>query len=226
MCVKYMAADFDNGVLSIEGYEANARILDHLLTTDADFAQAFRKLIRKSLQEAKKRISNDIRFSIGANNDPRDAYKAVKMAAYKSIFGGNLSILSRRKAGSVQTTYHAPRTLKSGQRGGNRVKMSARTLQVMSYYGMDRGFILRWLEEGTGERTIKFTANGNREKVNRGSRGGDLSKYGKTINTGTRGKIGTDNVFSDNAPKEMQKAVNEISEAIIEYINRVVDGKQ
>lgn len=205
MCVKYMAADFDNGVLSIEGYEENARILDHLLTTDADFAQAFRKLIRKSLQEAKKRISNDIRFAIGVNNDPRDAYKAVKMAAYKSIFGGNLSILSRRKAGSVQTTYHAPRTLKSGQRGGNRVKMSARTLQVMSYYGMDRGFILRWLEEGTSPRQA-------------GSRGGNLH--------GNRGAIRRKNVFSSNAPTEMQKAVNEISEAIIEYINKVVDGKQ
>jgi len=221
-----MAEDLDNGYISIEGYKENAMILDHLLTTDADFAKAFRQLIRKSLQAAKRRIGSDIRFSSAIKQDPRDAYKAVKVAAYKSIFGGSISILSKRKAGSLRTTYHPPHTLTSGQRGGNRRAISARTMNVMSYYGDDRSFILRWLEEGTEERIVNFKPDDRREHIHRGSRGGNVDKYGKTINTGKRGRLVKGNVFSLNAPKEMQQAVNEISEAIVEYINKVIDGKQ
>ena len=68
-----------NGV-EIEGYVENARKLERLLTSDADFAANYRKLIRKVLQEARRRVANDVRFNIGIGKDPRDAYKAVKMS--------------------------------------------------------------------------------------------------------------------------------------------------
>lgn len=193
----------DNGVVEIEGYTENAKLLERLLTNDADFAKAYRKLIRKALQEARRRVSNDIKFAIGVNKDPRDAYKAVKMAVYKSMFGGNISILSRKKAGAWQTKYHEPRTLVAGQRGGNRVPMSARTIQVNSYYGIDRGFILRWLEDGTQLRSA-------------GSRGGKLH--------GNRGRISPKHEFSSDAPREMEKAIGEIADEFAAYIEQVVNG--
>ena len=193
-----------NGTVSIEGYTENAQILERLLTRDPDFAKAYRKLIRKALQAARRRVSNDIKFRIGINKDPRAAYKAVKMAVYKSVFGGNISILSRRKASSTQTSYHPPRTLNAGQRGGNRVPMSARTLAVNSYYGIDRGFILRWLEEGTKDRYA-------------GTRGGRLH--------GNRKHIGARHEFSSEAPTELEKAIEEIAESFAEYVNTVVNGE-
>lgn len=193
-----------NGTVSIEGYTENAQILERLLTRDPDFAKAYRKLIRKALQAARRRVSNDIKFRLGINKDPRAAYKAVKMAVYKSVFGGNISILSRRKASSTQTSYHPPRTLKAGQRGGNRVPMSARTLAVNSYYGIDRGFILRWLEEGTKDRYA-------------GTRGGRLH--------GNRKHIGARHEFSSEVPAELEKAIEEIAESFAEYVNTVVNGE-
>lgn len=201
MCVKYM--EQSNGTVTIEGYVENAQLLERLLTKDAEFAKAYRKLIRKALQAAKRRISNDVKFNIGIAKDPRAAYKAVKMAVYKSIFGGNVSILSKRKSSNLKTSYHPPRTLTAGQRGGNRVPMSARTLAVNSYYGADRGFILRWLEEGTQNRIA-------------GTRGGKLH--------GNRKRIGARHEFSSNAPTEMEKAIEEIAESFAEYINTVING--
>ena len=190
-----------NGV-EIEGYVENARKLERLLTSDADFAANYRKLIRKVLQEARRRVANDVRFNIGIGKDPRDAYKAVKMSVYKSIFGGNISILNRRRAGNIKTTYHAPRTSTPGQRGGNRHPISGRTLAINSYYGVDRAFLLRWLESGTKERKA-------------GTR--DDRMHGK------RGSIGAMHVFSEDAPKELQQAINDIAESFADYIRKVTD---
>lgn len=196
-----------NGDVTIEGYVENARILERLLTKDADFSKAYRKLIRKALQEAKRRVGSDVRYNIGIAKDPRDAYKAVKLAVYKKVFGGNISILNRSKSGNVKTSYHPPRTLNASKRGGNRVPISARTLAVNSYYGLDRAFVLRWLEEGT-YKTPRRQA---------GTRGGRMH--------GNRGKIEAKHVFSNDAPKELEKAINEIAESFAEYINKVIDGQ-
>ena len=192
-----------DGLIEIEGYTENAMALERLLTSDAEFAKAYRKLIRASLREAKRKVGNSIRYSIGVNKDPRAAYKAVKTAVYKSLFGGNLSILSNRKASGTTTTYHAPRTLVAGQLGGNRVPMSARTIQVNSYYGQDRSFILRWLEDGTPNGRVA------------GSRGGRLH--------GNRGVISPGNVFSSVADGAMEEAVEQISNALAEYVNSVAN---
>lgn len=196
----------ENNTVEIEGYLENAQLLERLLTRDADFAKAYRQVIRKALQKARRLVGDDVKFNIGVGRDPRDAYKAVKMSVYKSIFGGNISILNRKKAGAMKTSYHAPRTLQSGQRGGNRVPMSARTLQVMSYYGTDRAFVLRWLEEGTYKTP-------NRQA---GTRGNKLH--------GNRGGITAGHVFSSVAPQRLEQAINDIAEGFAEYINNQING--
>lgn len=196
-----------SNTVTIEGYVENAQLLEKLLTKDDEFAKAYRKLIRKVLQSARRRIGSNVRYGIGISKDPRDAYKAVKMAVYKSIFGGNVSILNRKRSGNIKTSYHPPRTLRVSRRGGNRVPISARTLAVNSYYGLDRAFILRWLEEGT-YKTPRRQA---------GTHGGNLH--------GNRGKIDAKHIFSDNASKELEMAINEIAESFAEYINTVINGQ-
>ena len=51
------------------------------------------------------------------------------------------------------------------QRGGNRVKRSPRTQQIMNYEGRDRGFILRFVNSGTYKANPRSTRLGNRGTI-------------------------------------------------------------
>lgn len=150
-----------------ERVEWQAKALAALSVNNPTARKRIRTAIRKELREAKKRISKDARSAL--ENDPRKAYLAVKYSIYKKILGGNLSILSRRKAGAKYELIR-PRKLDQNpkQRGGNRRKRSENTKRIDTYYGPDRGFILRFVNSGTDERNIKFGANATRNG-NRGS---------------------------------------------------------
>lgn len=98
-------------------------------------------------------------------NDPRQAYKAVKIVQYKKVLGGNVSIYSGRKAtGKVSVVHNGGA---SGIRR-NRTK-SRRTSQVESYVGKDRAFILNWYQTGTSVRTAGTRGNTSGGSGNRGS---------------------------------------------------------
>jgi hypothetical protein len=56
--------------------------------------------------------------------------------------------------------------------------------------------------------------------VKRGSQGGDVSKYGKTTNTGRRGNIAPRNFFSTSSHTAMQKAARELTTLIDELIKQ------
>lgn len=101
-------------------------------------------------------------------SDPRKAYKAVRMAVYRKIFGGQVNILSKRKVGAMHF-YAPPRKLDDSpnQRGGNRRKRSERTTTMMSYQGSDRGMILRWLNDGTYQSNPRVTRYGSRGSIAR-----------------------------------------------------------
>ena len=94
-------------------------------------------------------------------------------------------------------------------------------MKLESYIGADRGFVLRFLNAGTTDRVIKnFDSNEARSKVNRGSRGGDLSKYGKTVNTGFRGHISSRNFFGRRSHQEMEQAARNLEALIDELIKQ------
>ena len=102
--------------------------------------------------------------------------------------------------------------------------MSTRTDNLTTYYGKDRGFILRFLNDGTyksNPRVIEFKYNGNREKVKRGSQGGDISKYGKTTNTGSRGTITPRNWFTNAAPQALAHMSEQLETIIDEELSEV-----
>lgn len=184
-----------SGGVEISGFVENIELFGHLLTTDTDLAASFRKIIRKVLSEARGKTSKDLKNFI--ENDPRAAYKAVRHVVYKRIFGGNVNILKKRKAGAKYQLIR-PRKLKEGQRGGNRrPRIDDDRNRLDKYYGADRGFILRFLSSGTKHRETRF---------------------------GNRGAIPQKDIFAHVATWHVEQAVAEIAENINEYINKQING--
>lgn len=184
------------GNIEVDGLVKQREELERLLMKNPAMEKRVQKLIRKVLMAARKQVSQSAQGAM--RSDPRQAYKAVKTAVYRRILGGSVSILNKRKAGAPGS-YEPPRKLRPGQRGGNRVPRGARTQQVMSYEGMDRAFILRFINQGTGERTA-------------GTRGGHLS--------GNRGSIAARNFFSNSSQRALQQAAAQLEKLIDELIKQ------
>ena len=215
------STDYGNAFV-VEGFTELAKKLDQLQVDNPEMEKKIQKIIAKGLQMVRKNVSDAMKAKI--NNDPREAYKAVRRTVYRRILGGNVNILQNKRAGD-RSTYQPTRTLKSGQRGGNRRVRSERTLALESYSGRDRGFILRFLEggarKGGGRRQERgFRNDPHREQVGRGSQGGDISKYGKTTNTGSRGSIAPRHVFSSVAEHGMSNAIAFIEREIDKLIQQ------
>jgi hypothetical protein len=182
--------------VELRGLVENAEMFDHLLTTDTNFNDSTRAMIRSVLKDARKKVSRDISGYL--DSDPRKAARAVKFAVYKTLFGGNLSILAKRKAGAK---YELVRKRKLDenphQRGGNRRPRSQRTKQLETYFGADRGFVLRFLNAGTNTRETRY---------------------------GTRGAIGPRGVFEHTAPWQMETAAEIMADKINEYVKKVANS--
>ena len=196
----------------VEGFVEQRKELDKLPMSNPAMEKKVQGLIRKVLSAVKKNLGQAAKEKM--KSDPRHAYKAIRTAVYKRILGGNVNILNKRRASNAGGGYTPTRTLKSGQRGGNRRARSERSYKLESYEGSDRGFVLRFLNAGTGERAINFLPDSRREQVHRGSQGGNIKKYGKTINTGRRGRITPRNWFGNKSQKEMETAAQNLSNFI------------
>lgn len=193
---------------TIEGYEEQIKQLRQMMTDDPMFRRRVNAVLGKVLKEARKAISEEAKSVV--DNDPRNAYKAVRSAVYKRILGGQVNILSRRKAGKP-TNYQKP--LKGlPKRGGNRWGRSERTKQLEGYEGMDRGFILRFINAGTADRGIlSYTDRGG----TRHNLGSASSQNWKTrALTGNRGSIKARNWFDGASHAALEKASLQIQELI------------
>ena len=168
---------------TIEGYDEQMKQLKRMMTDDPTFRRRINAVLGQVLKEARKAISEDAKNVV--KNDPRHAYKAVRSAVYKRILGGQVNILQKRKAGTP-TGYRKP--LKGlPKRGGNRWGRSQRTKDIEGYEGMDRGFILRFINAGTVDRGITSYTD---RMGTRHSLGSASSQNWKThALTGNRGSI-------------------------------------
>lgn len=180
--------DVDSDVLV--AYKAG---LDKALLSDDKMLSKVRAMIRKEVKVARDRVAAGIVFQHG---DPRGARGAVRRSVYKQILGGNLNIYNSRRAGSP-TSYEPERRLRAGQRGGNRVPRGATTERMMRYGGKDRGFVLRWLNDGTQVRTSRF---------------------------GHRGSIVARHWFMGLAGKELEQAAVRLAALIEEEVGKVVQS--
>lgn len=190
-----MANDINNGTFQVQGMDALTDKLDRLQLNRPSMEKKIETIIRKAINKAKKIVSEQARGAMP--HDPHESYKAVKTMVYKQILGGNVSILTKRRASSKRSSYEPPRTLRPGQRGGNRVKRGKRTQGLMEYTGTDRGMILRWLNSGTTNRIA-------------GTRGGRLS--------GNRGSISARNWF----PNAGERGMTEAAQYIVSEIDRLI----
>ena len=202
----------------IDGFVQQRKELEALLMSNPAMEKKVQGLIRKVLMAARKSLGDEAGKAM--KSDPRKAYKAIKTSVYRQILGGNVSLYRKKRASGGGGSYEPPRRLREGQRGGNRRTRSERTKHLQSYMGSDRGFILRFLEAGTQERGINFTPDEAREHVHRGSQGGNIRKYGKTINTGTRGNIAPRNFFGHSSQRAMEKAAQQLAQYIDELIKK------
>jgi hypothetical protein len=132
-----------------------------LFVDNPDTRKRIRKIIREELKDAAKRLREDAKYEM--DEDPRKAFLAVKSSIYRKILGGNVSILNPRKAGARYQLVR-PRKLDQNprQHGGNRRKRSERTNAIDSYFGKDRAFILRFVNNGTNDRQTRY---GNRGRI-------------------------------------------------------------
>lgn len=202
--VYYMA---DN--VKIDGLVEQQKALEALMIKNPAMEKKVQGLIRKVLGEVRRAMSNEAKGAM--KSDPRQAYKAVKTAVYRQILGGNVSILNKKKAGTQFSSYEPPRKLTPGQRGGNRVKRSPRTEDLVHYAGPDRGFVLRFLNAGTGNRGIKHFNYDESRKVD---------KWNKHPNTGFRGSISPRNWFGNRSQKEMENAAEHLTQLIDDLIKQ------
>lgn len=93
------------------------------------------------------------------------AASAVLRRMYKDELGGNINIAGNRGRISSRRRMYEPGKKKPRHVGD-------RTKQLNEYYGPDRSFILRFLENGTDVRTAKtFGPTGRRSTATWGSRG-------------------------------------------------------
>jgi hypothetical protein len=191
-----------NGQLAVEvnmdAVRKHVADLGRMLTSNNDTYKKIKNIIRKELRQGRNDISKDVQANLGS--DPRKAYRAVRHSIYKSILGGNINILSPRKAGARYMLIRQ-RTLRDGQWGGNRRERSQRTEALETYFGKDRGFVLRFNNSGTGQRHISIGPN--------------------AILGGNRGIISPRGVFAHSALFQMNAIADRISKALSEELGKI-----
>ena len=191
------------------------QILEQALSTNPKTQKALQKLIRKALMQARSELSDYIKTKL-ANDDPRGAARAVRTSVYKKILGGNINILNSKKAHGTNN-YEPPRTLRPGQRGGNRRPRSQRTNTVMHYAGEDRQFILRFVDSGTKQRAIERLTRVSGTNKFRWTQ--DASKYGN------RGSIAARNFFKTGADPRLRRATEYLADLINEELEEMLNKK-
>ena len=201
----------DSATIEIKGLDERIKQLGEASTKNPMMRKRINEVIRAMMKDVRKRLQNDAQSGLQMKEDPRKAYKAIKMAVYRKIFGGNVSILSPRKAGNMRL-YEPPRRGTKDQygRGGNRMKRSDRTTDMMSYQGGDRWMVLQWLNNGTRERFSGSGRNGKTEAQYR-------AFVERTGGRGKRGSIAARNWFGPRSYQELQAAAANI-DAMIDNI--------
>ena len=200
-----------NDTIVIDGIEELDKKIKQLSTDNPGFEKRLRGVIRKVLGEVRAALQKNAQSGLQMNSDPRKAYKAVRYAVYKRLFGGQVNILQPRKTSGNRTSYQPPRK-GLPKRGGNRRKRSTRTEAIDSYEGKDRGFILRFLNAGTRVRYAGYGRNGETEE--------DYERFIYNHDgRGNRGSIGARNWFGPRSQAELENAAGRIQQIIDRVIN-------
>ncbi len=187
------------------------KALEAALSTNPKAEKVLRGIIRDYILQARSEVVSGIKFK---NGDPRGASQAVRTTVYKKILGGNINIFNSRRAHGTNS-YEPPRKGVNG-RGGNRRHRSQNTQRIMGYSPLDRGFILRFQNQGVQDRHIEFKQDERR------SRWPSVPKWNKHINTGFRGNIAPRNFFRTLGAKALEVMRDKIVKVIEEEMTTMI----
>lgn len=181
------------------------------MAVNSDFGKRLRELIFQELKASREQIVKGIKFD---NGDPRGTRYAVKRYIASKYLGGIVSIREGKAAGN-RNSYEAPRKLRPGQRGGNRMLRSQRTDDMLHYGPQDRSMILRWANSGTAPRYAagrNVTGKGNRRAFFKMQEEGDWY----------RGSIAPRNFFATLGQPAMERAVRNLGQMVDEEFNKLL----
>lgn len=220
----FKSADINHS-FEVTGLAELSKKLDALLMKDPKMEKKIQHIIGRALRKAEKKMESYVDTSV-LKSDPRHAAKAIRYTVYRRILGGNLNILHGKQRGAA--TGYTPERHPSSGRGGNRKARSERTIRMEGYEGADRSFILRFqnagARKGGGNRELgktNFRVDPHRKDIVRGKQGGDVNKYGKTVNTGSRGRIAARNWFGNISDSYMQEVAAIIEAEVDKAISEV-----
>lgn len=130
--------------------------LDKLLLSDKAMEAKVRNIVRKVLQTARNSMRGRLTYY-----GKKGANLAIRKSVYKKVLGGNVNIITPRfKSGKTAPLPPESPRKKSHAVGGNRIPRSRRTEDLLTYWGADRGFILRFLNSGTDSRYNGYRPTG------------------------------------------------------------------
>ena len=196
-----------SGTIEITGLEERIKQMGEASTKNPVMRQRINEVIRRVLSAVRKALQGDARSGLQMDSDHRQAYKAVRMSVYRKIFGGQVNILQSYRAGAMR--YYSPPRHPS-RRGGNRIPQGDRTRDLMSYTGKDRGFVLRFLNQGTAVRY-----NGGRNGKTDEERKTFALHHGGRMH---RGKITARNWFGPRSHAEMENAADNLDKLIDDIV--------
>ena len=186
------------------------KALEAALSTSPEAGKILRKIIRDFILQARLEVMEGIKFKHG---DPRGAAQAIRTSVYKKVLGANINILNSRKAHG--TNSYEPTLKGVSGRGGNRRKRSEKTTRMMKYNPLDRGMILRWLNDGVNDRKIKFEQNERRK----------IDKWNKHPNTGNRSSIEARHFFKSLGDRALGKMRDELAYVIEDEMTELINKK-
>lgn len=164
---------------------------------DGWFSEVVRKELGKVLGIMRARAVQKAR-SAGAGS----ASSAVLRRMYKDSYGGNINIAENRQRISSHKRQYVPGNIRPRH-------VSDRTRSLNEYFGPDRGFILRFLENGTDVRTAKTFGPTGR---------------GSTASWGARGNIAPRSFFHTMS-SDMEQAAQQLGHTLQGYVEKWIQKK-
>lgn len=195
--------------LNTKGVEVSKKGLEKLMTSDPEMREKLIDDIRTLLWQARDRLALDIKAMYGGEREP---WRAVRNIVYRKVLGGDLNIQDMKRGTANWRVVQKVRKVEQNphMRGGNRRHQSITSARREGYEGKARGFILRFQNEGTGDRY-------NKPMMIHQTRGGNRRSSKKAF----RGRITGAEFFVSNATRELGRMAADLGKLIDDEMEKM-----
>lgn len=193
------------------GVKLQEKNLERMMTSNPETRKAIQELIRETMWEARNATAHEVQGIIG--NKGQSA-RSIRNIVFKKILGGNVNILNKKRGEAKWRVTQPKRKVDANPHmwGGNRRKRGFITIRNQGYEPTARGFILRFLNDGTNQR---FIGGRNKYKSN--------TEYLNRIESGrgNRGRIIRGDFFERIARQQLGDAAEKLSKMVEEEIAKI-----